>query len=48
MKKAIDTISSKFPKAEFENIKIRRGKDKSSGKIVAIGPKGGQYQILKK
>ena len=47
MKKAIDTIISKYPKADFEKINIRTGKDKSLGKIVAIGPKGGQYQILK-
>ena len=47
MKKAIDTIRSKYPKADFEKIKVRTGKDKSLGKIVAIGPKGGQYQILK-
>ena len=47
MKKAIDTIKSKFPKADFEKIKIRTGKDKSSGKIVAIGSKGAQYKILK-
>ena len=47
MKKAIDTIRSKFPKADFEKIKIRTGTGKGLGKIVAIGPKGGQYQILK-
>ena len=47
MKKAIDTILIKYPKADIENLKIRRGKGKSLGKIVATGPKGGQYQILK-
>ena len=47
MKKAVDMISGKYPKADFEKLKIRRGKGKGFGKIVAFGPKGGQYQILK-
>ena len=46
MKKAVDTIIKKFPKADIEKIKIRRGK-KKLGKIVAIGDKGGEYKILK-
>ena len=47
MKKAVDIIKAKFPKANFESFKIRRGKGKNEGKIVAIGPKGGEYKILK-
>ena len=48
LKKAVDMIKTKFPKADFENkIKVRRGKGKNTGKIVAIGPKGGEYKILK-
>ena len=47
MKKAVDFIKGKFPTANFENIKIRRGSGKSSGEIVAIGSKGGEYKILK-
>jgi len=46
MKKAVDMIRGKFPKADFEKIKIRRGKGKGSGHIVAVGSRGGQYQIL--
>jgi len=46
MKKAVDTIMKKFPKADIEKIKIRRGK-KNFGKIVAIGDKGGEDKILK-
>ena len=47
MKKAIDMIKSKFPKAKFESFKIRRGTGKNVGKVVAIGVKGGEYKILK-
>jgi len=47
MKTAVDMIKSKFPKADFEKIKIRRGKGKNLGKIVAIGPKEGEYKVLK-
>ena len=47
MKKAVDMIKSKFPKAKFESFKIRRGTGKNVGKIVAIGVKGGEYKILK-
>ena len=47
MKKAVDFIRGKYPNADFEKLKIRRGKGKGLGQIVAIGPKGGQYQILK-
>jgi len=49
MKKAVDFIKRKYPKVDFENLKIRRGKGKGLGQIVAIGPKGGggQYKILK-
>jgi len=47
MKKAVDVIKTKFPKADFEKIKIRRGKGKNWGKIVAIGPKEGEYKVLK-
>ena len=48
LKKAVDMIKTKFPKADFETkIKVRRGRGKNAGKIVAIGPKGGEYKILK-
>ena len=48
LKKAVDMIKAKFPKADFETkIKVRRGRGKNAGKIVAIGPKGGEYKILK-
>ena len=47
MKKAVDMIKGKFARANFEKIKIRRGTDKNLGKIVAVGPKGGEYKILK-
>ena len=47
MKKAVDMIKDKFPKADFEKVKVRRGTGKNVGKIVAIGVKGGEYKILK-
>ena len=47
LKKAVDMIKTKFPKADFEIVKVRRGKGKNAGKIVAVGPKGGEYKILK-
>ena len=48
LKKAIDTITGKFNKANFEKIKIRRGRGKKwKKKIVAVGPKGGEYKIMK-
>ncbi|KAL9958537.1 hypothetical protein ACROYT_G035569 [Oculina patagonica] len=47
LKKAVDMIKGKFPKANFEKIKIRRGKGKNEGKIVAVGTKKGEYKILK-
>ena len=47
MKKAVDMIKGKFPKANFEIIKVRRGTGKNVEKIVAIGTKGGEYKILK-
>ena len=47
MKKSVDMILAKHSKADIEKLKIRRGKGKGSGKIVAIRPKGGQYQIIK-
>ena len=47
LKKAVDVIKGKFSKANFEKIKIRRGTGKNEGKIVAEGPKNGQYKILK-
>ena len=47
MKKAVNMIKDKFPKANFEIIKVRRGTGKNVGKIVAIGAKGGEYKILK-
>ena len=40
-------IKGKFPKADFEVIKIRRGNGENLGKIVAIGPNGGEYKVLK-
>ena len=40
-------IKAKFPRANFEIMKIRRGTGKNLGKIVAIGAKGGEYKILK-
>ena len=47
MKKAVDMIKSKFPKVNFEKVKVRRGTGKNVGKIVAVGVKGGEYKILK-
>ena len=47
MKTTVDMIKAKFPKVDFEIVKVRRGKGKNEGKIVAIGPKGGEYKILK-
>jgi len=47
LKKAVDMIKGKFPKANLEKIKIRRGNGKNEGKIVAEGPKNGEYKILK-
>jgi len=47
LKKAVDTIKGKFPKANFEKITIRRGTGKNEGKIIAEGPKKGEYKILK-
>jgi len=47
LKKAVDMIKYKFPKANFEKIPIRRGAGKNVGKIVAVGSKRGEYKILK-
>ena len=47
MKKAVDFIKEKFPTANFENMKIRRGTGKNTGELVAIGSKGGEYKVLK-
>ena len=47
MKKSVDMIKAKFPRANFDAIKIRRGSGKNAGKIVAIGSRGGEYKILK-
>ena len=47
MKKAVGMIKAKFPKVDFEKVKVRRGTGKNVGKIVAIGAKGGEYKILK-
>ena len=41
-------IKAKFPKANFEIIKIRRGSGKNLGKIVAIGSKEGGVQDFKR
>ena len=40
-------IKGKFPKANFDIIKIRRGTGKNLGKIIAKESKGGEYKILK-
>ena len=47
MKKSVDMIKAKFPRANFDAFKIRRGSGKNAGKIVAIGSRGGEYKILK-
>ena len=47
MKKSVDMIKAKFPRANFDAFKIRRGTGKNAGKIVAIGSRGGEYKILK-
>ena len=47
IKKSVDMIKAKFSSADFESFKIRRGSGKNSGKIVAIGVRGGEYKILK-
>jgi len=48
LKKAVDTIKDKFPKAKFEKIPIRRGKKPENvRKIVAVGPSGkSEYKML--
>ena len=47
MKKSVDMIKAKFPSANFEIMKIRRGSGKNLGNIVAIGARGGEYKVLK-
>ena len=47
MKKTVDMIKAKFPRADIKEMKIKRGSDKNAGKIVATGPMGGEYKILK-
>ena len=47
MKKAVDMIKAKFPSADIEALKIRRGSKKNTGKIIATGPRGGEHKILK-
>ena len=47
MKTSVDMIKAKFPRANFEIIKIRRGSGKNSGNIIAIGARGGEYKVLK-
>ena len=47
LKKAVDMIKDKFPKANFDKIPIRRGSGKNVGKIVAVGSQKGEYKILK-
>ena len=47
MKKSVYMIKGKFPKANFEFIKIRQGTGKNSRKIVAIGSRGGEYKVFK-
>ena len=47
IKKSVDMIKAKFPRADFESLKIRRGSKANSEKIVAIGVRGGEYKILK-
>ena len=47
MKKAVDMIKAKFPSADIEALKIRRGSKKNTGKIIATGSRGGEYKILK-
>jgi len=39
LKKAVDMIKDKFPKANFEKIKIRRGTGKMRGKLFLWGLK---------
>jgi len=45
MKKAVDMIKSKFPRANFENIKIRRGKGKFGGKLLLLWKEGGSTRF---
>ena len=47
MKKAVDMIKAKFPSANFEIVKIRRGSGKNTGSILAKGTRGGEYKVLK-
>ena len=47
MKKSIEMIKAKFPRAYIEKMKIQRGSGKNVGKIVAKGPRGGYYKVLK-
>ena len=47
MKKSIDMIKAKFPSADIEGLRIRRGTGKNVGKIVSKGTMGGEYKILK-
>ena len=47
MKKSIDMIKAKFPRADIEKLRIQRGTGKNAGKIIAKGFMGGEYKILK-
>ena len=47
LKKAVDMIKGRYPRADFEKIKIRRGSGKNKDEIVAVGSKKGEYKILK-
>ena len=40
-------IKGRYPRADFEKIKIRRGSGKNKDEIVAVGSKKGEYKILK-
>ena len=47
LQNAVDMIKGKFPKANFEKMKIRRGTGKNVGKNVAVRSRKGEYKILK-
>ena len=47
IKRSVEMIKAKFPRANFEIMKIRRGTGENLETIVTIGSKGGEYKILK-
>ena len=47
MGRTVEWLKAKFPRIDLQSINIRKGSGKNSGKVVAIGTRGGEYKILK-